>query len=62
LRDDELIEQHVRQAQAAFWSVIAERFPEVATGDLPPEADSAFDAASFRAVWSWLGANTGSLS
>lgn len=55
------IEQHVRAAQDAFWAVIAERFPEVSTGDLPPDVDAAFDDACHRVVWSWLGSNTGSL-
>lgn len=59
--DNVAIEEHVRAAQEAFWSVIAQRFPEVSTGDLPPEADAAFDDACHRAVWSWLGSNTGSL-
>ena len=59
--DNVAIEPHVRAAQDAFWAVIAERFPEVATGDLPPDADAAFDDACDRVVWQWLGSNTGSL-
>ncbi len=59
--DSMAIEPHVRAAQEAFWAVIAQRFSEVSTGDLPPEADAAFDDACFRVVWSWLGSNTGSL-
>lgn len=56
-----VIESHVRVAQDAFWAVVAQRFPEVATGDLPPDAEVAFDEACHRVVWTWLGANTGSL-
>jgi hypothetical protein len=55
------VERHVRAAQDAFWAVIAQRFPEVATGDLPPDADAAFDAACYRVLSAWLAANTGSL-
>lgn len=53
------VRPHVVAAQEAFWTVIAQRFPEISSGDLPPEAASAFDDACLRVVWSWFGANVG---
>ena len=54
-----VVQPHVEAAQQAFWEVVAQRFPEITTGDLPPEAATAFDEACYHVVWSWLGANTG---
>lgn len=59
--DNVATEPHVRAAQEAFWAIIAKRFPEVSTGDLPPGASVAFDDACHQVVWSWLGSNSGSL-
>lgn len=54
---DQPITEHVRAAQDAFWSEIARRFPEIESGDLAPDADSAFDRACHDVVWTWLGSN-----
>lgn len=48
------IAQAVEQADLAFWREIATRFPEVTSGDFPPDATFAWDRARDEAVYSWL--------
>ena len=46
------------EAQQAFWGKVAEHFPEVKTGDFPPEDQLTFDDACERAISRWLYYNT----
>lgn len=47
----------IENAQLAFWSAIAEAFPECTSGDLAPEIVFQFENASKSAVDSWLKCN-----
>lgn len=49
----------VDEARQAFWSKISESYPEIKSGDIPPEAEIAFDDACDRAVNVWLCFNIG---
>lgn len=46
-------------AQFAFWAVIAESYPEVTTGDFPPECHFKWDADTREALTTWLKYNKG---
>lgn len=48
------VDEVIEKAQDAFWKVVAENYPEVKTGDLPPEAVLDFEEASLNAVKAWL--------
>jgi len=54
--DEELVKV-ATEAQAAFWRVVAERFPDVETGDFPPDTTMQFDTDCKRAVAWWLSTN-----
>lgn len=41
-------------ADDAFWAVIAKSFPEVETGDFPPDAVRAWDDAMGKSLYTWL--------
>jgi hypothetical protein len=49
--------QALECAKHAFWSSIAEQFPEVGSGDMAPEDEYQFDAAASRVAYEWLKAN-----
>lgn len=51
------VERAVQAAKDAFWSTIAEQFPEVRSGDFPPDATFEFDTACSRAAQVWLEGN-----
>ena len=51
--DDEM-RQLVDEAEQAFWAVIADKFPEVKTGDFPPDATIEYAKACRLAVDRWL--------
>lgn len=44
-------------AQQSFWQTVANAFPEVKTGDFPPDATIKFDDACKEAVRHWLYSN-----
>src|SRR5688572_23731050 len=44
-------------AQAAFWQVIADAFPDIESGDMPPLDANAFEAACDAAVQVWYETN-----
>lgn len=44
-------------AQEAFWESMVASFPEIKTGDFPPEADLRFDQACISATTTWIDAN-----
>ena len=45
------------RALEAFWSVVADDFPEAATGDLSPLATFALSDAATSAVTEWVANN-----
>ena len=47
----------VVNAQSAFWAEIAKAFPEIKTGDFPPEAQLVFDSACVSAATLWVESN-----
>jgi hypothetical protein len=54
---DERITEAVEDGVEAFWAVIAKQFPEVTSGDFPPDAEFALTKALEEAVRVWLDAN-----
>lgn len=55
--DQERIEEAVEAGEFAFWNAIADAFPEVETGDLPPDAADEFRRVAEKVIVRWLGAN-----
>ena len=51
------IDKAIADAQNAFWQVIAERFPNITTGDFPPLPALSFDVACTQAVLTWVKCN-----
>jgi hypothetical protein len=51
------IDDIIEEADAAFWSVITEYYPEISTGDLPIEAKMDLEDAQLKAVNTWLDFN-----
>ena len=47
---EERIENAAAAAQEAFWASIAAAFPEVRSGDFPPDAHMAFERACIDAT------------
>lgn len=54
---EEKIRNAVENAMLAFWDKIAEAFPEIKTGDFPPDAHFAFDEACVKAATIWVEGN-----
>jgi len=50
-------EKAVEAAQDKFWAEIARRYPEVKSGDFPPDATIIFNHACEEAVGTWLSIN-----
>jgi len=48
----------VDDAEMAFWAKIAEAFPEITTGDLPPDVVIPLRIQNENAVCCWLGGNS----
>lgn len=46
-----------RTATEAFWTALAAGLPEIASGDLPPDAAHQFDLAAARAAAEWASYN-----
>jgi hypothetical protein len=44
-------------AQRAFWAALAAAYPEIRTGDLSPDVDLMFSAASTEAAREWVAGN-----
>jgi len=53
-KTEEEMKQVIDEAELAFWAVIAAKFPEVKTGDFPPEVALTFSEVCRRAVLNWL--------
>lgn len=58
MNTEERIEKAVNEAEDAFWSVIAERFPEAETGDMYIDACVRFTDNLEHNVRLWLATNT----
>lgn len=52
--DDEVSDELLRNAQDAFWAVVAAAHPEITTGDVDPLAAHLFDAATRDAIAQWV--------
>jgi hypothetical protein len=55
--NQEKLNEIIEKAQEAFWKVIAESFPEITSGDFPPDADFRFNAACKDAITTWHSMN-----
>lgn len=51
------LENALNEAQYAFWSVIAEQYPEIKSGDMMPLDVFAFEEALEKGVIAWLDTN-----
>jgi hypothetical protein len=51
------LEELAEAAMIAFWRVVAERYPEIRTGDFPPDAEHEFASAAELAIRRWLDFN-----
>lgn len=60
MSQDEATRLHhaVARAQERFWQSMVESYPEVRTGDFPPDAALAFDAACTAAASVWVKGNS----
>lgn len=47
----------VEEGSLAFWATIANAFPQVMTGNFPPDADFELDKAMTKAIEIWLESN-----
>lgn len=48
----------VVRAQEAFWQSIVSSYPEISTGDFPPDASHHFDVACMNAASTWVDGNS----
>ena len=55
--DDERIEEASRKANDAFWEVLAEQFPEINSGEYPPEEAEMFDLQCLEVARLWVRLN-----
>ena len=51
---EERIKKSIEDAQEAFWASMVESYPEVKSGDFPPDAHIAFENACEIAAKIWL--------
>jgi len=54
---DSKIGEVVEAAAACFWECVGEKFPNISSGDFPPEADEEFATACKNAIRTWLNFN-----
>ena len=55
--DDERIQEASRKANDAFWEVLAKQFPEINSGDYPPEEAEMFDLQCLEVARLWVRLN-----
>jgi len=55
--DKQRLREVIEDAQMAFWAVVAEKYPEITTGDFSPQDSAQLDEALMKAVTSWLDEN-----
>lgn len=51
------IRKAVQQVGGFYWSEIASHFPEIKSGDFPPELAVEFESACEKAVTAWVEIN-----
>ncbi len=54
MNKEERIKEAAVKAQNMFWDIVAEEFPEITTGDFPPDATFKFDKACEDAIKTWV--------
>lgn len=59
---DQRMQNAVAAAQEAFWTAIANHFPEINAGDFPPDAQLAFDDACISAGKLWVEGNNSNIT
>ncbi len=55
--EDERIQEASRKANDAFWEVLAEQFPEINSGDYPPEEAEMFELQCLEVARLWVRLN-----
>lgn len=55
--DKQRLSEVIEDAQMAFWAVVADKYPEITTGDFSPQDSIELDDALTKAVISWLDGN-----
>lgn len=55
--DKKRLSEVIEDAQMAFWAVVADKYPEITTGDFSPQDSIELDDALTKAVISWLDGN-----
>jgi hypothetical protein len=55
--DDERIQEASRKANDAFWEALADQFPEINSGEYPPEEAEMFDLQCLEAARLWVRLN-----
>ena len=55
--DDERIQEASRKANDAFWEILAEQFPEINSGEYPPEEAEMFDLQCLEVARLWVRLN-----
>ena len=55
--DDERIQEASRKAKDAFWETLADQFPEINSGDYPPEEAEMFDLQCLEVARLWVRLN-----
>lgn len=51
---NEQLEKIAQEAEDAFWKVVSDSFPQVKTGDFPPDVSLTFGNQCLRAIGWWL--------
>lgn len=51
---DQRLHEAVEQASQAFWSKVAELYPEAKSGDLDPMSDAFLETAMQQVVKAWI--------
>ena len=55
--EDERIQEASRKANDAFWEVLAEQFPEINSGDYPPQEAEMFELQCLEVARLWVRLN-----
>ena len=55
--EDYEIEEVVSEALAMFWEHVSDRYPDIRSGDLSPQALAKLQLAADDAVTEWVGLN-----
>ena len=55
--DDERIQEASRKANDAFWETLADQFPEISSGEYPPEEAEMFELQCLEVSRLWVRLN-----